>query len=41
MFIESNKLWDVIMGEHDYLTLQKKFLDANLSFTLDKRSGLS
>jgi hypothetical protein len=37
MFFETNKLWNVIRDESDYLTLQKRFVEGNLSYTLEKK----
>src|SRR5690606_37718998 len=36
MFMERNHLWDVIKKEKDYSILQNYFLQANLSYTLEK-----
>jgi hypothetical protein len=37
MFMERNHLWDKVKEEMDYSELQKIFLEANLSYTLEKQ----
>ncbi|TFH38795.1 MAG: pyruvate, phosphate dikinase, partial [Bacteroidia bacterium] len=37
LFFETNKLWDVVREEHDYEKLKIRFLESNLSYTLDKK----
>jgi len=37
LFFETNKLWDVVKEEHDYEQLKRRFLEANLSYTLEKK----
>jgi hypothetical protein len=36
MFMDRNRLWDVVKNENDYPALQNKFLQANLSHNLEK-----
>lgn len=36
MFMERNHLWDKVKSEKDFNTLQKLFLEGNLSYTLEK-----